>query len=145
VDPVERELALRVLTEEGAMAAVIEAGGAASFHSPGLKRLLTPWIEASRPPLPDEMRELTDKNPLARALLAEHAEEEGRTDEMAARGARELLQRIEERRLRASIHALDQAIRQAERVNDAGSIDRLIAERRDLTSRLHSRGHAAIS
>jgi DNA primase len=145
LDPVERELAARVLTEEGAMAAVIEAGGSTCFQNPRLRSLLQSWLDLARPPLPDEARDLTDRSPLARALLAEHAIEEGRTDDLARKGARELLQRMEERRLRASIHALDEAIRQAERSEDNGSIDRLIAERRDLTSRLHGRGHAAIS
>jgi DNA primase len=145
LDPVEKELATRVLTEEGAMAAVVEAGGAPWFRSEALQALLEPWMGAGRPPLPDEMRDLTGRSPLARALLTEHAGEEGRTDEAARRGARELMRRIEERRLRASITELDRAIRLAERSRDAGSLDRLVAERRDLTSRLHGRGNAALS
>jgi len=145
LDPVERELALRVLTEEGALAAVNAAGAGACFASRGLQSLLEPWLGAGRTPLPSELRELTDRNPLARALLAEHPGEEGRTDEMARRGARELLSRIEDRRLKASIQALDRAIRQAERTKDSGSLDRLVAERRDLASKLHGRDHAAIS
>lgn len=143
LDPIERELAARCLTEEGAVAEVALHGGVSCFRSRTLQALLGPWIEMIRAPLPEEVRALTEITPLARALLAEHAVEEGRTDEMSRRGARELLVRLEERRLRASIQELDRAIRLAESSHDSGSLDRLVAERRDLASKLHSRNHPA--
>ena len=143
LDPVERELAARCLTEEGAVLEVVARGGVNCFRNRALQGLLRSWIEMARAPLPDEIRALIDLEPLARSLLAEQAVEEGRTDEMSRRGARELLQRLEERRLRASIQDLDRAIRQAEGTQDSGSLDRLVAERRDLASKLHSRNHPA--
>jgi hypothetical protein len=73
---------------------------------------------------------------LARSLLADHPVEEGNTDETARKVARELLHRIEERRLKASLQELDRAIRLSERSRD-GALDRLVAERRDLASKLH--------
>ena len=145
IDPIEKELAARCLTEEGAIAEVVANGGATSFHSKTLQALLRSWLQMARAPLPDEIRALTDMEPLARAILAEHGVEEGRTDEMSRRGARELIQRLDERRLRASIHELDLAIRQAERTHDEGSLDRLVAERRDLASKLHGSSHPAVS
>ena len=145
IDPIEKELAARCLTEEGAIAEVVANGGVSCFRSKTLQALLRSWIQMARAPLPDEIRALTDMEPIARAILAEHGVEEGRTDEMSRRGARELLQRLEERRLRASIHELDRAIRQAESIHDAGSLDRLVAERRDLASKLHGSSHPAVS
>ncbi len=145
IDPIEKELAARCLTEEGAVAEVVANGGARCFHSNTLQALLRSWLQMARAPLPEEIRALTDLEPLARAILAEHGVEEGRTDEMSRRGARELIQRLEERRLRASIHELDLAIRQAERTRDEGSLDRLVAERRDLASKLHGSSHPAVS
>jgi hypothetical protein len=143
IDPIERELAARCLTEEGAILEVAAAGGASCFRSSALQGLLRTWLQMGRAPLPEELRSLTDLEPLARALLAEQPLEEGRTDEMSRRGARELLQRLEERRLKASIQELDRAIRRAEGEQDLGSLDRLVAERRDLASKLHSRNHPA--
>ena len=143
IDPVERELAARCLTEEGAVQEVASRGGVNCFRNKSLQGLLQPWIEMGRAPLPDEVRALTDLEPLARALLAEQVVEDGRTDEMSRRGARELVERLEGRRLKASIQELDRAIRQAEGTHDAGSLDRLVAERRDLASKLHSRNHPA--
>jgi DNA primase len=143
IDPIERELAARCLTEEGAILEVAAAGGAGCFRSSALQGLLRTWLQMGRAPLPEELRSLTDLEPLARALLAEQPLEEGRTDEMSRRGARELLQRLEERRLKASIQELDRAIRRAEGEQDLGSLDRLVAERRDLASKLHSRNHPA--
>ena len=145
IDPIELELAARCLTEEGAVAEVVASGGAKCFHSRTLQALLQSWLQMARAPLPDEIRALTEMEPVARALLAEHGVEEGRTDEMSRRGAHELLQRLEERRLRASIQELDRAIRQAERAQDSGSLDRLVAERRDLASKLHGSSHPAVS
>jgi len=136
-DPTERELAVRCLTEEGALLEVSAHEGEAAFRTPALRDLIRPWLQRGTPPLPDELRALLEKDSLARALLAEQAVEEGRTDDMARRGARELLLRLEERRLKASIQELDRAIRQAERVPDPDSLDRLVAERRDLASKLH--------
>ncbi len=144
LDPIERELAARCLTEEGAVAEVAARGGVSCFHAKVLQALLGPWIGMARAPLPEEVRALTEMEPLARALLAEHpVEEEGRTDEMSRRGARELLVRLDERRLRATLQELDRAIRLAESSHDSGSLDRLVAERRDLASKLHSRNHPA--
>ena len=145
LDPIERELAARCLTEEGAVAEVVANGGVNCFRSRTLQALLRSWLQMARAPLPEEIRALTDMEPLARALLAEHSAEEGRTDEMSRRGAHELLVRLGERRLRASIQELDQAIRQAERAHDSGSLDRLVAERRDLASKLHGSSHPAVS
>ncbi|HEY7728430.1 MAG TPA: DNA primase, partial [Candidatus Eisenbacteria bacterium] len=53
LDPVERELACRVLTEEGALAEVSERGGTAWFRHEGTRRLLQPWLQAGRPPYDD--------------------------------------------------------------------------------------------
>jgi len=139
LDPVEQELAARCLTEEGAVQEVASRGGVSCFRNGRLQALLQDWITMGRAPLPEESRALVEMDPLARAILADHPVEEGRTDEMARRGARELLQRLQDKRLRASIQELDQAIRQAERARDAGSMDRLVAERRDLASKLHTR------
>jgi len=136
-DPTERELAIRCLTEEGALLEVSAHEGEAAFRTGALRDLIRPWLQRGTPPLPDELRALLEKDSLARALLADQAVEEGRTDDMARRGARELLLRLEERRLKASIQELDRAIRQAERVPDPDSLDRLVAERRDLASKLH--------
>jgi DNA primase len=144
-DPVERELAGRVLTEEGAFTEVVVQGGVICFQSKALRDLLAPWLMEGRPPREDEIRELLAQSPLARSLLAELPPEPGRTVEASRREARELIQRLEERRLKASIQALDQAIREAERSRDEGSLGRLIAERRDLASKLHTRSnHPAI-
>lgn len=139
LDPVEQELAARCLTEEGAVQEVASRGGVSCFRNRRLQALLQDWITMGRAPLPEESRALVEMDPLARAILADHPVEEGRTDEMARRGARELLQRLQDKRLRASIQELDRAIRQAERARDAGSMDRLVAERRDLASKLHTR------
>src|SRR2546426_608823 len=43
-DPIERELAGRVLTEEGAFAEVADQGGAICFRSESLRDLLNPWF-----------------------------------------------------------------------------------------------------
>jgi hypothetical protein len=144
LDPVERELLGRALTEEGALAEVAARGGSGCFRSEALRALVEPWIGAARAPRPEELHELALTSALARALLAELPHEHGRTVEMSRREARDLIQRLEERRLKASIQTLDQAIREAERSRDEGSLGRLIAERRDLTSRLHARSHTAV-
>jgi len=138
-DPVERELAGRVLTEEGALAEVAAQGGAICFRSGALRRLLEPWLSQDRLPREDELRALEAESPLTRELLSEHFPEPGKTLEVSRREARDLIQRLEERRLKAGIQALDQAIREAERSRDEGSLGRLIAERRDLASKLHTR------
>ncbi|HEX7078031.1 MAG TPA: DNA primase [Candidatus Eisenbacteria bacterium] len=145
-DPAESELAARVLTEDGALAEVLELGGVECFHHEGLQELLKPWLDERRIPMPDELRGLLADNGLARAVLADHPVEEGMTFESSRRGARTLVERLEERRIRASIQVLDQAIRQAERSQDEGSLGRLVAERRDLASKLHnSRNHPAVT
>jgi DNA primase len=138
-DPVERELAGRVLTEEGALSEVSSQGGGICFRSGVLRRLLEPWLAQERIPSEDELRALEAEIPLIRELLYEHFPEPGKTLEVSRREARDLIQRLEERRLKASIQALDQAIREAERSRDEGSLGRLIAERRDLASKLHTR------
>jgi len=136
---VERELAGRVLTEEGAFAEVVAQGGAICFRSGALRRLLSPWLSQDRIPREDELRALEAESPLTRELLYEHFPESGKTLEVSRREARDLIQRLEERRLKATIQTLDQAIREAERSRDEGSLGRLIAERRDLASKLHTR------
>ena len=144
LDPVERELACRVLTEEGALVEVSEHGGSMWFQNEGMRTLLQPWLEAGRAPYDDELRALAEESALVRSLLSEHAKLPGRTHEVERREARELMDRLEDRRLRESIRALDQAIRDAERGRDEGSLGRLVAERRDLASKLHARNHSAI-
>ncbi len=145
LDPVERELAGRALTEEGALAEVVAQGGAICFREEPLQLLLSPWLGEGRGLREDELRDLMSENPLARAILAELPPEPGRTVEASHREARDLIRRLEERRLKASIQTLDQAIREAERSRDEGSLGRLIAERRDLASKLHlTSSHHAI-
>jgi len=144
LDPVERELACRVLTEEGALCEVAERGGAMWFQREGLRTLLQPWLEAGRPPYDEELRALAEASAQVRALLSEHAKLPGRTHDVERREARELMDRLEDRRLRASIRELDRAIRDAERGRDEGALGRLVAERRDLASKLHTRSHSAI-
>jgi DNA primase len=144
VDPVERELACRALTEEGALAEVAERGGVGWFRNEGVRTLLEPWIRAGRAPYEDELRLLAQESALTRELLSEHAKLPGRTHELERREARELMERLEDRRLKESIRALDQAIRDAEVRRDEGSLGRLTAERRDLASKLHTRTHPAI-
>jgi DNA primase len=142
-DPVESELAARVLTEDGALAEALEHGGESCFRHPGLRRVVQPWLGEGRVPLYAELRELMSASTLARAVLAGHpVSEESQTIEASRRGARALIERLEERRIRASIQDLDRAIRQAERSQDEGSLTRLVAERRDLASKLHARDHS---
>ncbi len=136
IDPVERELASRCLTEDGAVVEVARSGGVSCFKSKSLRALLADWLTMGRAPLPEELRALESMDGLARSLLADHPVEEGITDETARKIARELLHRIEERRLKASLQELDRAIRLSERSRD-GALDRLVAERRDLASKLH--------
>ncbi len=144
LDPIERELACRVLTEQGALAELAERGGLAWLRHEGLRALLGPWLDAERPPFEGELRVLAQESALVRAILSEHGKLSGRTHDVERREARELMDRLEDRRLKASIQALDQAIRDAERSRDGDSLDRLVAERRDLASKLHGRSHSAI-
>lgn len=51
----------------------------------------------------------------------------------------------EERRIRASLHELDEAIRMAGGAQDEGALGRLLAERRDLASKLHGRSHTELT
>jgi hypothetical protein len=136
IDPIERELAARCLTEDGAILEVAQTGGVSCFRSKNLRALLSDWLTMGRAPLPDELKALESLDGLARSLLADHPVEEEATDETARKMARELLRRLEERRIKASLHELDRAIRQAER-SSVGDLDRLVAERRDLASKLH--------
>ena len=137
IDPIERELAARCLTEDGAVVEVALNGGVSCFRSNNLRALLSDWLTMGRAPLPEELKALESLDGFARSLLAEHPVEEGVSDEMARKVARELLRRLGERRIRASLAELDRAIRQAERSRE-GDLDRLVAERRDLASKLHS-------
>jgi len=143
---VESDLAARVLTEDGALAEVAELGGEGCFRHEGLRGLVRPWLLEGRIPLYGELRDLMSASALARAVLADHPiSEESETSESSRRGARALIERLEERRIRATIQDLDRAIHTAERSRDEGSLGRLIAERRDLAIRLHSRNHPAVS
>jgi DNA primase len=136
IDPIERELAARCLTEDGAILEVAQSGGASCFRSKNLRALLSDWLTMGRAPLPDELKALESLDGLARSLMANHPVEEEATDETSRKMARELIRRLEERRIKASLQELDRAIRQAER-SSAGDLDRLVAERRDLASKLH--------
>lgn len=145
-DPVESELAALVLTEEGALAEVADWGGADCFRHEGLKVLLRPWLAEARVPGKLEAGDLMNESGLARMILTAHPlPEEPMSDSESRREARALIERLEERRLRGSIQDLDRAIRQAEQSRDEGSLGRLVAERRDLASKLHSRSHPAVS
>jgi DNA primase len=144
-DPVERELAGRVLTEEGALAELTGRGGAIFFRSRSLRELLEPWLAQGRPPRDEELRDLSAASPVTRELLAELHPEPGRTHEASRREARDLIQRIEERRIRAEREALQRAIQQAERGGDKELLARLTAEWRDLASELHTRTQHAMS
>ena len=144
-DPVESELAARVLTEDGALAEVLDHGGESCFKHLGLRRTVQPWLSEGRVPLFGELQDLMGASPLARAVLADHpVPEESQTEDLSRKAARALIERLEERRIRASIQDLDRAIRQAERSRDEGSLTRLVTERRNLTTRLHSRVHPAV-
>jgi len=144
IDPAERELAARALTEEGALRAIVEAGGVACFVTEELREILGPWIEAGQPPLGEERDRLIDEHPLVRGILAVHPVEDAVPLDEQQRTARGLIERLEERRLRAAIQTLDRAIREAEQSRDA-SLDRLVAERRDLASKLHQRSQSPVS
>lgn len=144
-DPAESELAARVLTEDGALAEVLDHGGDSCFRHPGLRRAVQPWLGEGRVPLFGELQDLMSASPLARAVLTGHpVPEESQTLEASRKEARALIERLEERRIRASIQDLDRAIRHAERSHDEGSLTRLVAERRDMASKLHSRVHPAV-
>jgi DNA primase len=144
VDPVEAELAARVLTEDGALTEVADLGGLDCFRNEAVQGVLRPWLLENRIPLPDELRRLMEESATARGILAGHPVEKEQTLELSRRAARGLVQRLEERRIRALLQALDQAIRTAERSRDENSLGRLLAERRDLASKLHSRNHPAV-
>ena len=144
LDPAERELAARALTEEGALMAIVAAGGASCFAAGELRDILAPWIEAGQPPLGEDRDRLVAEHPLVRGILAVHPVEEAVPLEEQRRTARGLIERLEERRLRATIAALDRAIREAEQRRD-DSLERLVAERRDLASKLHQRSQTPVS
>jgi DNA primase len=144
LDPAERELAARALTEEGALKAIVDAGGIACFATAELKEILAPWIEAGQPPLGEERDRLVAEHPLVRGILAVHPVEDAVPLEDQRKTARGLIERLEERRLRAMIAALDRAIREAEQRRD-DSLERLVAERRDLASKLHQRSQTPVS
>jgi hypothetical protein len=143
---VESDLAARVLTEDGALAEVAARGGDACFRHEGLRELVRPWLLEGRIPLYGELRDLMGASALARAVLADHPiSEESETTEASRRGARALIERLEERRIRALLRDIDRDIHTAEKSHDEGSLGRLVAERRDLAIRLHSRNHPAVS
>lgn len=144
LDPAERELAARALTEEGALRAIAEAGGVACFATAALREILAPWIEAGQPPLGEERDRLVGEHPLVRGILAVHPVEDAVPLDEQQRTARGLIERLEERRLRSAIQTLDRAIREAEQSRDA-SLERLVAERRDLASKLHQRSQSPVS
>ena len=143
-DPVERELAGRVLTEEGALAEVVAQGGSNCFRSSSLRDLLEPWLGQARPPREEELRELEAERPLVRELLAELHPEPGRTLDASRREALGLIQRLEERRLKTEREALKRAIQQAERGGDKELLERLTAEWRDLASKIYTQTQHAI-
>ncbi len=144
-DPVERELAGRVLTEEGAVLEVAAQGGANYFRGETLRRLLNPWLAQGRPPREDELRSLMAESPLTRALLAELPPEPGRTIEASRREARDLIQRLEERLLKARKQEIRDAIKKAEQSGDMELQESLNAEWRDVASKLHTKStHPAI-
>jgi len=145
-DPVESELAALALTEEGAQAEIVDQGGVDCFRHEGLRVLIRPWLAENRIPTKQESTDLMNESGLARMVLTVHPEpEEPLSDSDSRRGARALIERLEERRIRGSIQDLDRAIRQAEQSRDEGSLGRLVAERRDLASKLHSRSQPAVS
>jgi DNA primase len=136
LDPAERELAARALTEEGALAALIDAGGVDCFPTEEIRDIVGPWLAAGQPPLGEERDRLIGEHPLVRGILAVHPVEEAVPLEEQRRTARGLIERLEQKRLRSSIATLDRAIREAEQARDE-SLDGLVAERRDLASKLH--------
>jgi len=144
LDPAERELAARALTEEGALMAIAASGGVACFATAELREILAPWIESGQPPLGEDRDRLVGEQSLVRGILAVHPVEDAVPLEDQRRTALGLIERLEERRLRSSIAALDRAIREAEQRRD-DSLERLVAERRDLASKLHQRSQSPVS
>lgn len=144
LDPAERELAARALTEEGALMAIAASGGVGCFTTGEVRELLAPWIAAGQPPLDAERDRLVAEHPLARGILAIHPVQDAVPLEEQRKTAQDLIERLEERRLRAGLAALDRAIRDAEQRRD-DSLARLVAERRDLASKLHQRSHSPVS
>jgi DNA primase len=143
LDPAERELAARALTEEGAIRAIAEAGGTGCLPTEAVREVLGPWVEAGQPPLPEERDRLLAEEPLVRGILAIHPVEVAAPLEEQLRTARGLIERLEELRLRAALQVLDRAIRAAETARD-GSLERLVAERRDLASKYHQRSTSTV-
>ncbi len=137
-DPIERELAGRALTEEGAFMEVVVQGGPACFRSGALQDLLKPWFGEGRTPREEELRDMMAGSPLTRALLAELPPEPGRAIEASRREARDLIQRLEERRLRARKHEISEELKKAEQSGDESLQARLTAEWRDVASKLHT-------
>ena len=144
LDPAERELAARALTEEGALMALAASGGVDVFPTPELRDILAPWIESGQPPLEEERDRLVAEQPLVRGILAVHPVEEAVPLEDQRKTASGLIERLEDLRLRARLAALDRAIREAEHRRDE-ALGGLVAERRDLASKLHQRSHSPVS
>ena len=136
-DPIERELAGRALTEEGAFQEVIALGGAMCFQSAALQELLRPWLDEGRGPRDDELQDLMAQSPLIRALIAELFPDSGKAVDTSRREARELLYRIEERRLRQRKREVHEALIQAQRSGDDPMQARLSAEWVDVNAKLN--------
>jgi len=135
-DPVERELAGRVLTEEGALAELIAQGGVICFQHGGLRQLLQPWIEEGHPPRDEELERMMAQSPLTRALLTELFLEPGKAVEVSRREARDLILRLEERRLRARRHEVRERLMTAEKNGDDPLRATLSAEWDDVNAKL---------
>jgi DNA primase len=135
-DPIERELAGRALTEEGAFREVIAQGGATCFRSQALQELLRPWIEEGRGPHDDELRALMSESSLARALIAELFPDPEKAIDASRREARELVYRLEERWLRQRKREVHEELIRAERSGDDPTRARLSAEWDDVNAKL---------
>jgi len=145
-DPVERELAGRVLTEEGAFLEVVAQGGATCFNSTALQELLRPWFDMGRRPLDEELRELMAQSALTRVLIAELFPDPEKALEASRREARELVYRLEERRLRVRRQEIREELIRAEQEGDdplraglSAEWDRINAKLSDLASKVDMR------
>ena len=136
-DPIERELAGRALTEEGAFQEVITQGGAACFRSTALQELLRPWFEEGRGPRDEELRELMTQSSLTRALIAELFPDPEKAVDTSRREARELVYRIQERRLRQRKREVHEELILAQRSGDDPTLARLSSEWDDVNAKLN--------
>ena len=136
-DPIERELAGRALTEEGAFQEVITQGGATCFRSAALQELLRPWFEEGRGPRDEELRELMTQSSLTRGLIAELFPDPEKAVDTSRREARELVYRIQERRLRQRKREVHEELILAQRSGDDPTLARLSAEWDDVNAKLN--------